>query len=252
MRDWWWQSASLLIAAAVAGPAVAGGAAQQTLRQQATEHRSVQKQANQTSTTDQAAAKRWHLTIQQWHRYKQLKHGLAKYRSNRLDPLTLLGIHAESAAKRRAYAKKLARMEHNRVQGVLAFQKAYNAAFQKLYPDEKAVASTTAKRALASSRETRHKLDLNPKRTAVFVDVHDCDACNRKVKKMAAANKPMDIYVLDATDSDSAIQTWAEHLDLKPERVQSGRITLNHAPPRARKKLADQSLPRVINAGGSS
>ncbi|WP_111748598.1 TIGR03759 family integrating conjugative element protein [Salinisphaera orenii] len=246
------QVAAGLVVAVIAGPALADGVTQNALRKHATEHRSVAKQATKASANDQAAAKRWHLSVKQWHRYKRLKKGLAKYRSDRLDPLTLLGIHAQSAAKRRAYAEKLARMEHNRVEGVLAFQKAYNAAFRKLYPNEKAVAATTAKRALASSRQTRHKLDLNPKRTAVFVDVHDCDACNRKVKKMAAANKPIDIYVLDAKDSDQAIRKWAKQLHLKAKRVQSGRITLNHASPKAAKQLGDKSLPRVLNAGGSS
>lgn len=216
----------------------------------AQDSRGVQREAAQSNPVnieprDRAMANLWRLSMQEWQRYEKLRRGLGQYRSNKLDPITVLGINARSAAERRKYAERLARMEHERIKRVLAFQRAYTAAFERLYPEQPRVATNSMTRALTQGRQAARRLGLVEQRKAVFVRTQDCAACRATVKRLAAAGTPMDIFIIDA-DSDGAIRSWARSTGIDPARVRSGAITLNHAPASAAEALAGQALPRVI------
>lgn len=214
------------------------------------DNRDTQRQSTQANPVniepgDRAMANLWRLSMQEWQRYEKLRRGLGQYRSNKLDPITVLGINARSAAERRKYAERLARMEHERIKRVLAFQRAYTAAFERLYPEQPRVATNSMTRALTQGRQAARRLGLVEQRKAVFVRTQDCAACRATVKRLAAAGTPMDIFIIDA-DSDGAIRSWARSTGIDPARVRSGAITLNHAPASAAEALAGQALPRVI------
>lgn len=239
---------ALGIAAALSLPAAAQSPQAPTmLKRPKTTDQATQSRQTREKTIAKQHAKQWGLSINEWERYKTLLKGIDDYRSDKLDPLTELGIRARSSAERRRYARKLARLDHDRTQRVLAFQKTYDQVFSQLYPDETPVNAQGMTQALMSGQKSAAKLGLDgSQRKAVFVRLHDCSACRRKVKQLASAGTPMDIFVVDA-ESDDAIRSWAMDADLDPERVRSGAITLNHAPKAVAKRLADDTLPRVIN-----
>lgn len=213
----------------------------------ATPQRATQSQPTQTQDTTTAHAQQWHLSINQWDRYKILMQGIDGYRSKKLDPITELGIHARTDAERQRYARRLVRLEHARIQRVLAFQKAYDAAWKQLYPNEQPIRTANITKALATSRRDAQKLGLNRQRKAVFVDANGCPACMTTVKRLVASNTPMDIFVVHADGNDRAIRAWAQRADIKPASVRDGEITLNHAPANAVAALRGQTLPQVIS-----
>lgn len=206
-------------------------------------------QARQTREKEivRQRAQQWDLSVDEWERYQTLLKGVDGYRSDKLDPLTALGIRARSSEERRRYARKLARLEHDRTQRLLAFQNTYDQEFSQLYADETPVNATGMTQALMSGQQSAQKLGLDGgTRKTVFMRIHDCSACDRKVKQLASADTPMDIFIVDA-DSDAAIRSWATNLGLDPKRVRSGTITLNHAPTAIAEQLAGDTLPRVTN-----
>ena len=217
-------------------------------QRRSTQSQSSQDQASRDQATEQARAAQWHLSTTQWRRYQTLLQGIDGYRSSTLDPITLLGMYAHTDAERRRYATKLARLEHDRVERVLAFQKAYDAAFKRLYPSEQPMRTDALARALASGRESAQRLGLaGSQRKAVYVDARHCPACAATVERLAAAHTPMDIFVVDAAGDDDSIRAWAQRVGLDPARVRSGQITLNHAPAAVAEQLQGQSLPRVVD-----
>lgn len=67
-----------------------------------------------THTQAQAQAQQWGLTDSEWQHYQQLRQGERGIWSPGLDPLTTLGVEANSDAERQRYAELLVRKEHQR------------------------------------------------------------------------------------------------------------------------------------------
>jgi len=97
---------------------------------QAVETRQSQIERN----TDQALAQQWGLRDDEWTRYRELMQGPLGIYSPNLDPLSALGIEAQSDAERRRYAELQVQAEARRVEKLLAYQRAYDEAWQRLYP----------------------------------------------------------------------------------------------------------------------
>ena len=234
------------IAATVSLPAAAQNQTTMLKRAETTDQATQSCPTRETAIAKQRA-KQWDLSVNEWERYKTLLQGIDGYRSDKLDPLTELGIRARSSAERRRYARKLARLEHDRAQRIMAFQKTYDQVFSQLYPQQTPVNADGMTQALMSGSQAAAKLGLDSgTRKAVFVRLHDCSACRAQVKQLAAADTPMDIFVIDA-DSDDAIRSWAMAVGLDPKRVRGGTITLTHAPSAVAQQLAGEPLPRVVN-----
>lgn len=84
------------------------------------------------SRTAQAA--NWGLTEQEWSRFERIQAGPRGFWSPNLDPLTALGIEAESDQARQRYAELQVTLEAKRAERELAYQNAYNTAWAKLFP----------------------------------------------------------------------------------------------------------------------
>jgi integrating conjugative element protein (TIGR03759 family) len=181
--------------------------------------------ANEQNTESQATkikrwgeqAKIWGVTLEDWQRFEELKKGPRGYWSPGLDPLTTLGVEARSENERVKYAQIQVRMEAERAERELAYQRTYNAVFQKVYGDMLLVNPPADAKKSASL----------PPRVALFVKPN-CPECDKKAKKLQADKTPFDIYMVDAGGSDSAIRDWAKKVGINPALVQSKTITLNH------------------------
>ena len=87
---------------------------------------------------DERQAREWGLQPEEWARYRQLMQGPLGVYSPQLDPLTALGIEARSEEERRRYAELQVQAEARRVGKTLAYQRAYDAAWQRLFPASRA------------------------------------------------------------------------------------------------------------------
>lgn len=84
--------------------------------------------------TTQEQATVWGITPEEWQRYLTLKQQARGIWSPGLDPLTTLGVEADTDHERQRFAELLVRQEYQRLEKELSFQRAYDAAWQRLYP----------------------------------------------------------------------------------------------------------------------
>ncbi|MES9958701.1 MAG: hypothetical protein ABW086_16785 [Sedimenticola sp.] len=88
------------------------------------------------SATDLAHAHLWGLTETEWRRYKQLMQGIrGSISPATISPIEVLGIHARDDAERQRYAEVWAHAMVEDAGRILAFQRAYDAATKRLYPN---------------------------------------------------------------------------------------------------------------------
>ena len=160
-----------------------------------------------------AAAAVWRLSAEDWSRYEALMRGRRGVWTPGADPLLVLGAHARSDAERRRFAEAFVRAEHERVEGELAFERAVQAAWARLFPGEpRLVAQSSA--------------EAPPERYALVFD-RDCDRCGATVRAYAGGAVPVDVYVRGA-GGDAALRLWAWSHGVRAADVRAGRVTVNH------------------------
>lgn len=190
-----------------------------------TQARSSEGVASQASQFSQQA---WDLSDSEWQRYELLRHGIRGSLSQaNLSPLEVLGVHAETEAEQRDYAKRLARLVKDDAERVLAFSRMYAEEAQKLNPGQPVV--NNAKLGLFSPSPARHALQLNDR--ILFFTKLNCPPCDSQLSTlMETAGKhlvKLDIYVTDAK-SDAEIVAWAKQQKLNPDSLKANIVTLNH------------------------
>jgi integrating conjugative element protein (TIGR03759 family) len=246
--------ALLIGGALIAHRALAEGTAVTQERQTAIEQ-------TRAKTTDIERAKMSGLNLEEWQRYTTVMSGPRGLWSPALDPIWVLGIHARSDDERRRYADLAAQQEHARVEGELAFNREYVAAFARLYPAEKLI--DDARYDLLRRNKGREMKTSRPARTTeadrilFFVPLkEDCTRCEAVLPKLiarASSGTGIDIYFAgsDATDN-KAIQKWAVQRGIPPNLVQSGLITLNYDQlVLARLRKEGRTLPQLMVRRGS-
>ncbi len=87
-----------------------------------------------TRSLDDRVAGDWGLQPQEWARYRELMDGPLGIYSPNLDPLSALGIEARTDEERRRYAELQVQVEARRIEKLLAYQRAYDQAWQRLSP----------------------------------------------------------------------------------------------------------------------
>jgi integrating conjugative element protein (TIGR03759 family) len=172
-------------------------------------------------TVTQRAAQ-WGLKSAEWERYVSLMDGPLGIQSPGLDPVTALGIEARTDAERQRYAELQVHLETTRVDKILAYQRAYDAAFRRLHPNLRRVDPLRNGLARATT-----ETPADATRIALFVKP-DCAACDEKVRALIRDNASFDIYVVGTRKDDKLIRGWAQRVGIDPVRVRAGAITLNH------------------------
>ena len=178
-----------------------------------------EKQQTDALTIEKAS--QWGLQNAEWQRYQQLMQGPLGTYSPNIDPLTALGIEARTDEERTRYAELQVQMETARITKLLAYQNTYDAAYKRLYPDMLPVNLVGAQAAPQMSPAK------NTDRLAVFVAMN-CPGCEVQVKALQRDGQPFDLYLVGSKGSDDSLRSWALKAGIKPDKVRSQQITLNH------------------------
>jgi len=179
---------------------------------------------------EQSARQQWGLSVTEWTRYKTLMKGIrGSISPANISPIEVLGTHARTDKERQKYAEIWAQMRHDDAGRILAFQRAYNQAFRKLYGHEKLIDVS--------------KLDVPQpdtgagyNRILVFIKHKDCEACERVLNSLLLdpqyQQKQVDIYFTDlgkpSSVNDRKIRQWAQQSGISKIRLQNRSITLNY------------------------
>ena len=177
------------------------------------------RQSQVAASQDIRLAKDWGLREDEFSRYRELMEGPLGIYSPNLDPLSALGIEARSDEERQRYAEMQVQAESRRVEKLLAYQRAYDEAWQRLYPGMQRVSLPDAVPDNAAVRSNG--------RMTVFVK-EDCAACVQLVQRPQTSGTGFDIYMVDSRQDDARIRDLAKRMGIDPAKVRSGAITLNH------------------------
>ncbi|TNF83478.1 TIGR03759 family integrating conjugative element protein [Pseudomonas sp. ICMP22404] len=160
----------------------------------------------------------WGLTEQEWSRFEQIQAGPRGFWSPNLDPLTALGVEAETDQERHRYAELQVRLEAKRAERELAYQHAYTAAWAKLFPGLLPIQGMASPSPASSSVAPR---------PALFVE-DQCQPCIAEAQRLQSSDTAFDIYLVGSKGEDERVRTWARQAGIDPARVQRRQITLNH------------------------
>ena len=182
--------------------------------------------ATELSETERDRAAIWDLDEAEWQRYDTLLLGIrGSISPATLSPIEVLGIHARDEAERRHYAERWARAMREDAERVLAFQRAYSVAFQRLFGDQELIDVAR----LAGRKERTPNLQAGD-RLLLFAKLNcpSCDAVLTKVLPHVEAIDGADIYFLgDENMQEQAIRDWAKRQNIDAGWLRSRRITVN-------------------------
>ena len=164
-----------------------------------------------TVVESQRRAAAWELSTDDWARFQELMRGRRGTWTPGADPLLVLGAHARTESERRRFAEAFVLAEHERVAGELAFERAVQAAWTRLFPGQLRIAMPTVSPA---------------ERYAVVVD-RDCTDCRRMLRGYLKGSTPVDVYVRGAAD-DADLRAWAAAQGVEAAHVLGGLVTVNH------------------------
>ncbi|MFW3895229.1 TIGR03759 family integrating conjugative element protein [Pseudomonas bharatica] len=174
------------------------------------------EQAQLQQARSAAQAKAWGLTDDEWAKFEHLQSGPRQYWSPQLDPLTTLGVEADSDQERQRYAELQVRLEAKRAERELAYEKAYTAAWARLFPGLLPLQGMGD--AVSSSSSPRY---------AVFVEA-PCSTCEASLRRWLSTGAHLDVYLVGSQGDDARIRQWALTVGITPAQVSNGQVTLNH------------------------
>lgn len=182
---------------------------------------------NMLTPFELARSRAWGLSETEWQRYKLLMQGIrGSISPPTISPIEVLGIHARDEDERRRYAELWARAMREDVDRILAFQRAYDEAGKRLYPNEQVI---DVSRLTTRSSNTSALL---PGDRVLFFTRPDCPACDAllgKFLKRIDEVAGIDLYIAGVKPGDDqAVRAWAVDRGIDPQWVRNRRITLNH------------------------
>ncbi|QZD73257.1 TIGR03759 family integrating conjugative element protein [Pseudomonas sp. 3-2] len=184
----------------------------------ATQSRIQDTQSAPLGRSDSEQAASWGLTEQEWTRFEQIQTGPRGFWSPNLDPLTALGVEAQTDQERKRYAELQVALEAKRAERELAYQNAYTAAWAKLFPGLLPIQGMASPSPASSAVAPRQ---------ALFVEDH-CPACTVEAQRLQSSDTAFDIYLVGSQGEDEHVRGWARQAGIDPSKVQRRQITLNH------------------------
>jgi integrating conjugative element protein (TIGR03759 family) len=165
----------------------------------------------------------WGLERKDWIAYISLMQGHRGILSPNLDPITALGVEANTEAERRRFAEIHVQFEKQRVEKELAFQRSVDKAWVRLYPSGQLIN-------MDKVTQTQEPVVQPSGRMLFFTTLKPCPDCDSTLSALmehVKQGRQLDIYV-GAAKSDTDIRDWAKSHSIPAEMVRSRIITLNH------------------------
>ena len=173
------------------------------------------------------AREQWNLSEAEWTRYQTLMRGVrGSVSPANLSPIEVLGIHAQTEAERKDYARRWAKLMHEDAARILAFQAAYSEASRELNPGGQIIDTS----ALGGSAPKSSPIEWAQPgdRVLLFLPL-DCLTCGdflRAARAASAKGAQVDFYVTGQA-ADAAILQWAAAQGSDPKAIQAKKITFN-------------------------
>ena len=214
-----------------------------------------------TQTQTQERHLQWGISEQEYARYEELMKGVrGSISPDTISPLEVLGIHAQNEAERQKYARMWADMMEQDTERVLAFQRAYDAAWREKGNQSLIDISQLQSQAPAATPPATPESVSTGNKMLLATKLSGCGSCDRKIQQllttmMVDPSIHLDIYFSDSTGQEnSVIRQWARTNNIDAELLRSRRITLNHGQSLMKQYQLDESqLPatfKVNNTGG--
>ena len=202
------------------------GSGSDTSKLQAVEQSTTQQIESRTSRAEQ-----WGLDATEWQRYESLMQGIrGSVSPATLSPLEVLGIHARTADERFRYAEQWAVMMRDDAERILAFQRAYDDAQQRLFPSGLLI-DASALASAATNQTATEKLTWKPDDRVLFFTETQCPRCDAVLERLVSQIKQfsgIDLYLIDVSvGEESRIRDWAAAKQINPQWVSDHRMTLN-------------------------
>ncbi|MCF6231104.1 MAG: hypothetical protein L3J62_10040 [Gammaproteobacteria bacterium] len=179
-------------------------------------------------------AERWGLTLSQWQHYETYMEEEGRFFYEHLDPVFVSGLIAKTQIERQQIAQLYAEQELERTTRLIAFQDDFTRAMKHLGADQNMLSIDKMRDLFGDQSGAPSEKPRSGDRIALFVSIQCGDRCEnvfnshyQRLDKTYPANISIDVYFV-GKHSDAQIQGWAKQLDLNPDLVKSGRITLNH------------------------
>lgn len=184
--------------------------------------------------TPEMAAREWQLSASEWTRYRDLMQGRARYFAADMPPLMVLAMYAVNDEERNHYAEMLAQYERDRADRILKVQRAYDAAMNRLYPNEKIIDLDLLRQqgmlsATSSSIPgvTQPAPDSRTPRigdTLALFASSDCAECADKIRTLVSRFSIAPVEVYFSGDS-KAFKQWLQQSNLQPEWLKQHGVT---------------------------
>lgn len=196
----------------------------------------------ETQTTHSTGhANVWGLSDREWWQYQQVMKDRRGVWSPGLDPITALGVSADTASERQRYAELYVRTEFERTRKELAFQLAVDQAWTRLYPNTPRVAQRSS-RSDPNQPTVRYALIVKP-------DCIECEGvlAQRLPGMIGEAEEGVDIHVVGTGEDDGLLKSWISNQPELLAALKEGRATVNHGG-----QFQDlQSFPAIYSKTGN-
>ena len=181
----------------------------------------------ESATLGQFSREQWNLSEAEWTRYQTLMRGVrGSVSPATLSPVEVLGIHAQTEAERKDYARRWAKLMHEDAARILAFQAAYTEASRELDPSGNII--DTAKLPGIAPPNTPVEWVQPGDRVLLFMplDCFNCASFLRAAREASGKGAQVDVYIT-GTATDRAILDWAAAQGFDPKAIQAKKTTFN-------------------------
>jgi integrating conjugative element protein (TIGR03759 family) len=167
-------------------------------------------------------AAQWGLTTEEWTDYQHVMRHRRGVWSPGLDPITALGVSADTTAERKRFAELYVRTEFERTRKELAFQLAVDSAWKRLYPETPRIGPRAVAQ-VATEAPGRYALIVSP----------DCEACTTLLQQrldtlVFEAKEGVDVHVVGTNNNDQILRDWIATQPKLLAALKNGGVTVNH------------------------
>lgn len=195
--------------------------------------------SSQQSKLSTDFAEMWGLKESDIQKYQMLIRGPRGTFSPGIAPPLALALEESDYSEKRRYLTIYAKLNIDRVEKELSTSRLYDQIFKELHPEP----PISDERLFGNDPKTENYIKTDD-RFVIFVD-RNCGDCNSKIandliRTSVFPRNATDIYV-QGLHSDSDLQIWASHNNIKIKDVQSGKVTLNFMQENTKHFLEDKN-----------